>query len=42
MYNITMLFLPRSSRWWDGVVLPSNAKIKFISFAQGPTVCFFA
>ena len=25
----------------DGVVLPSNAKRKFISFAQGPTGCFF-
>ena len=25
-----------------GVVLPSNAKRKFISFAQGPTLCFFA
>ena len=25
----------------DSVVSPSNAKIKFISFAQGPTLCFF-
>ena len=41
--SITSLcFIAEVIKVVDGVELPSNTKRTFISFAQGPTLCFFA